>query len=267
MLFRARPTERRVSQNKRDSLLIGYHRGIHGSNAQRTALLVAQELRKQGIRVGDPVHETPASGTVYRVVLRRSNENEKILFRLSEENTAGTIIVEREMLLADIEAVDSAVPRLVYALVHREPITSDVAQQNSVEVQAKMAAKRDAETDTNKRLWTGVGCAVPFSVGIGGLVGEYIGSLGPQSGNSLFLSDEKACGLLIGATVGCLIPLIVINTYRPGPPPERLLGKSPEYIDFYTEAYKTRIQRLRMGRAAEGFAFTAIISGLILGNM
>lgn len=47
------------------------------------------------------------------------------MFRLSEENTAGTIIVEREMLLADIEEVDSAVPRLVYALVHRGAITSD----------------------------------------------------------------------------------------------------------------------------------------------
>ena len=64
---RERPIESGVDQNqsakaKSGSILIDHHKGIHGSNAQRTALLVAQELRKQGIRVGDPVHETPASG-------------------------------------------------------------------------------------------------------------------------------------------------------------------------------------------------------------
>lgn len=120
-----RPTERRVDQSQGSILLIGDHPGIDEKDVQNVALLVVQELRKQGIRVGDPVHEIPVSGPVYRVVLRRSNENKKILFRLSEEDTAGTIIVEREMLLADIEAVVSAGPRVVYALVHRKPVTAD----------------------------------------------------------------------------------------------------------------------------------------------
>ena len=139
-------------------------------------------------------------------------------------------------------------------LIFTTPFTT-LAQQNSVEVQAKMAAKRDAETDTNKVLWTGVGCAICLSTVLGGFVGVGIGSLGPQSysgGCLQLISDEQMCGLCIGAPVGCLIPLIVINTYRLVPPPERLLGKSPQYVDFYTDAYKTRIQLLRMGWAAGG---------------
>ena len=261
---RARPTKSGADsvKAKSGSLLIDYHKGIHGSNAQHVALLVAQELRKQGIRVGDPVYKTPASGTVYRVVLRRSNENKKILFRLSEENTDGTIIVAREMLLEDIEEIVSAVPRLVYALVHRKPIASDVARQNSVEVQAKMAAKRDAETDTNKQLWTGVGCAVPFSVGIGGFVG---GSIGYRiRSSSGFLSTEEICLACLGATVGYSIPFIAMNTYQLGPPPERLLGKSPQYIDFYTDAYKTRVQQLRRGSAARGALTSLGLGALVL---
>ncbi len=119
-----RLTKPEVDRKQNAVLLIGDHEGINETDAQNAALLVAKALRAQGITVSDSVHETPAGATVYRIVLRRSNENEKILFRLSEEETAGTIIVEREMLLADIEDVVSAGPRLVYALVHQEPLIS-----------------------------------------------------------------------------------------------------------------------------------------------
>ena len=37
-----------------------------------------------------------------------------------------------------------------------------VPQQDSVEVQAKIDAERDATTDVNKLLWAGVGCAGIF---------------------------------------------------------------------------------------------------------
>ncbi len=147
---------------------------------------------------------------------------------------------------------------LMAALIFITPFTT-LAQQKSVEVQAKMAAKRDAETDTNKWLWTGVGFVPCFSV----VLGVMIGSLGPQSwsGSGYSVSDQQGCGMLLGATVGCFIPLIAINAYRPGPHPERLLGKSPEYIDLYTDAYKTRIRLLRRGWAAGGVAIT--VGGLI----
>ena len=225
---RARPTKPEVDRNQNAVLLIGDHQGVDEMDVQNAVLLVSQELRKQDIRVSDPVHETPASGTVYRVVLRRSNENKKILFRLSEENTAGTIIVEREMLFADIEEVNSAVPRLVYALVHRKPITLNSFVMDggvfativpieeilhSVEVQAKMDAKRDAETDINKRLWGGVGCAIPFSMLLGAFAGAGIGaSLDPD-----YFSVAQICGLLFGGQLviqSLSLPLVLINPYH-----------------------------------------------------
>ena len=117
-----RPTKPEVDGKRYAVLLIGDHEGIDEIDVRNAALLVAKELRAQGITVGDPVHEAPASANVYRIVLRRSGK--KILFRLSEEDTAGTLIIEREVLLADIEDIVSSTSRLVLALVHREPVIS-----------------------------------------------------------------------------------------------------------------------------------------------
>ncbi len=141
---------------------------------------------------------------------------------------------------------------LMAVLIFTAPFTT-LAQQDSVEVQAKMAAKRDAETDTNKWLWTGVGCGTYVSTGLGIFIGLVAGSLGPQTASgSSYISDSQACGICIGATAGCLIPFIVAFNYKLEPPPERLLGKSPEYVDAYTSAYKTKVRRLRTKRAAVG---------------
>lgn len=118
-----RPTEREVETKQSAVLLIGDHEGIDETDAQNAALLVNEALRKRGIIVIDPVQEALAGATIYRVVLRRSDE--KILFRLSEEDSVGTLLVERELLLADIEEIASAASRLVSALVRRKPISRD----------------------------------------------------------------------------------------------------------------------------------------------
>lgn len=116
------PTKPEVKRKQSAVLLIGDHEGIDETDAQNAALLVTEALRERGIVIIDPVHEAPAGATVYRVVLRGSDE--KILFRLSQEDSTGTLLAEREMLLADVKKIASAVPRLVYAFVHREPISS-----------------------------------------------------------------------------------------------------------------------------------------------
>lgn len=123
-----------------------------------------------------------------------------------------------------------------------------LAQQNSAEAQAK----QDAEADLNKSLWIGVGCAVLPSIWLGGaLVGLCAGSL-DQSGGDFIISEQEACGALIGMIFGCSVPLTLVYNYRLTPPPERLLGKSPEYIDVYIDAYKTRTRQLRGQYAAVG---------------
>ncbi len=117
-----RPTEREVETKQSAVLLIGDHQGIDETDMQQVVLLVVQALRQQGISVSESAHEAPASANVYRVVLRRSDE--KILFRLSQEDSAGTTVIEREVLLENIKKMDLVASRLVYAIVHRKPFRS-----------------------------------------------------------------------------------------------------------------------------------------------
>ena len=126
--------------------LIGDHPGILESDAQTAAMLVCDELRKQGISVSDPVYEAPASANVYRVVLRRLGE--KIFVRLSRENPIGTIIIERQLTLANIEEMIPAAPRLVDALVHGKPIGATVDMESVTEQEA-----RELRKITGESLW------------------------------------------------------------------------------------------------------------------
>ena len=127
--------------------LIGDHPGIPESDAQTAAMLVCDELRKQGISVTDPVYEVPASASAYRVVLRRLGE--KIIVRLSHENPISTIMIERQIVLANIEEMIPAAPRLVDALVHNKPINATVDMETVTEQEARELRKISGES-----LWT-----------------------------------------------------------------------------------------------------------------
>ena len=123
--------------------LIGDHPGIPESDAQAAAMLVCDALRKQGISVSDPIYESPASANVYRVILRRLGE--KIFVRVSHENPVGTIIIERQITLANIEEMIPSAPRLVDALIHRKPITDTVDMENVTEQEARELRKLSSE--------------------------------------------------------------------------------------------------------------------------
>ena len=47
--------------------LIGDHQEVDETDVQNAALLVAEELRAQGITVGNPIHEVPVSLTAWGV--------------------------------------------------------------------------------------------------------------------------------------------------------------------------------------------------------
>ena len=94
------------------------------------------------------------------------------------------------------------------------------AQQNSVPLEAKADAEYDAEDDVNTTLWL-------------------------------------AAGGILGTAGSCLLGTIAMGgayVYQPVPPAERLLGKSAEYVSFYTDAYKARMRRLQLVAAAKGAA-------------
>ena len=124
--------------------LIGDHPGIPESDAQTAALLVCDELRKQGISITDPVYEAPATANAYRVVLRRLGE--KIIVRLRHENPIGTIIAEQQLTLANIEEMIPAAPRLVNALVHDKLIDDTVDMETVVEQEARELRKISGES-------------------------------------------------------------------------------------------------------------------------
>ena len=69
-------------------------------------------------------------------------------------------------------------------------------------------------------------------------------------------------GMVVGFVVGVLVPLIWIGAYEPNLPPERFIGKSPEYIDHYTDAYRKKSQSIRMGAAVVGSVLPGCLIGL-----
>ena len=77
-------------------------------------------------------------------------------------------------------------------------------------------------------------------------------------------------GLWFG--VGCLtavIGTVLAYSLPPTPPAEQLIGKSPEYVDFYTQAYQAKAKSIQGRSAAIGCGITAgtavITYGLLFG--
>lgn len=94
-----------------------------------------------------------------------------------------------------------------------------IAQQNSIVLEAQLAAERDAKADVNQLNWRLFGLGMAF---IGG---------------------------------GCILgPVAIASAYvhLPTPPAGRFIGKSPEYILAYTEVYESKARRLQVESAVVG---------------
>ncbi len=104
--------------------LIGDHADLPEADAHTAAFLMCRHLRNQGVQVGEPVYDAPDSATVYRVSLHLLGQY--VLVHLSQETPVGTVVIERELLLAGIEEMVSAAPRLVEALVNQTSLAATV---------------------------------------------------------------------------------------------------------------------------------------------
>ena len=124
------------------------------------------------------------------------------------------------------------------------------------QLEALAAAEQDASRDVNKLLW--------FSVGTGGVV--IIGPLGAYAGGVIGrnISGSEVMGALAGLVVGATGSLTLIDNYDSDPPSERLVGKSPEYIDYYTKTYKSKTKSIRKRSAAVGCLFGGCLLGFIV---
>lgn len=77
-----------------------------------------------------------------------------------------------------------------------------------------------------------------------------------QIGNSSNPFDDGSLdeGCFIGSLFGCVIPLIGVYNYKINPSPEKLIGKSPEYVEHYTKTYKDKKRSIRRNMAIAGFS-------------
>ncbi len=114
-------------------------------------------------------------------------------------------------------------------------LAQESAEQTDVEI-AEADAIQDANTDVNKPLW----------IGVGGLLA------------GLALIHDYSCLLSVGGLAGT-------HFYRPNPPAERLIGKSSEYVNVYSEAYKNEVAKQQTLWSAAGcVGGGAIITGFAL---
>jgi hypothetical protein len=74
-------------------------------------------------------------------------------------------------------------------------------------------------------------------------------------------------GLCLGFGGGCLLgPLGIVaaHFYEPSPPPTRLLGKPPEYVDFYVSNYREVRQNVALSAASIGCIAGAVTAGCLV---
>ena len=121
--------------------------------------------------------------------------------------------------------------------------------QQSLQAQAKADAYRDVNRDMRESLWFLSGL-------VGSSVGTVTGCLSGILGGMLIadfniLPDDvptvESCGLGSILLFGILAVPVSVHLYphTPRPPPERLLGKTPEYVATYTQAYRSKTISLR----------------------
>ena len=140
---------------------------------------------------------------------------------------------------------------------YNRPAISNLDRFKNADPQPEVlaAAEQDASRDVNKLLW--------FSAEVGSVF--IIGSLGVCAGKVMggTVSGGEVMGTLAGLVIGATGPLFLIDNYDPDPPSERLVGKSPEYIDYYTKTYKSKARSIRKQSAMAGCLFAGCLLGLV----
>ena len=150
------------------------------------------------------------------------------------------------------------------------PTTTFAQQQvNTDALTAKADAELHAESDIHKITWMGIGLCVPvLSVATGCVVGYALGSTegGGDLPGGYGFGSPSIIGMLGGAGLVFCGSAYWVYGYEPTPPAERLIGRSPEYIEHYTTAYqkKMRSQRIKWALIGSGSWFIIPSLGSVL---
>lgn len=62
-----------------------------------------------------------------------------------------------------------------------------------------------------------------------------------------------------GGCFGGILVIILANIHEPYPPASSLIGKSPEYVSFYTDAFRAKSRTLQSSQAMRGCAANCIV--------
>ena len=120
------------------------------------------------------------------------------------------------------------------------------ARQNSELVEAITAAEQDAKANVNQLVWGFGNLLLSGGLGISVIIG-IVAIMGDDS------SGDFIVPCMIAGGFGSILPgVLAARNYQPSPPAARLIGKSPEYVETYTEVYKAKVKNLQLSAAVPG---------------
>ena len=122
---------------------------------------------------------------------------------------------------------------------------SHAAAPEALEDNAALLARADARADTSTFLWLSIGCG-------SGAVGLYLLALARKN----LSYGQFISGGLIG-----LVPWTLSHVGN-APPPDRLLGKSPAYVEIYVAAYGEERQGIKKEYGRWGTLLGILVGGI-----
>ena len=140
---------------------------------------------------------------------------------------------------------------------------------NSIRLQAKADAESDAKRDVDVLAYFGSGMSATFAAAMCGLMTGFIADL------TLGYGQDDLFYLTASMSAVGTLSLLVPHYIRPlNPPPERLIGKSPEYVKLYADAYRAKMRSYQIKSVTTGSIFgcmtltggVAIISSNIMAD-
>ena len=145
-------------------------------------------------------------------------------------------------------------------------------ESSSWQREVKMAAEYDADHDINHFLWVTAGLGTATACCLGAYIGSdiadkvtytpYVNDGGQMYPPNL---DILILGALGGASACGGLSFLGIYAKQSNPPSERFIGKSPEYVEYYTTAYTSKARSIRIKSAASGTVTGCVVFlGLIL---
>ncbi len=163
-----------------------------------------------------------------------------------------------------LQQLSSIVLTCMIALLCSTPLTTFAQQQKH---KAITQAEFDAKNDINTTTWMVVGACVPIISATTGILAAYtFGSTTSdtnQTPGGYGFGSPNIYGFLGGAGLVLCSTYLLIYNQNNTPPPERLIGKSPEYIKLYTETYQKTMRSQRIKSALKGTSCLFAVPSLL----